>query len=301
MLMEFLQGGDLIALLIKKHRLSVEETRFYMAELLEALDAVHKHGFVHRDVKPDNVVLGSDGHIKLLDFGLCKEALNDSNVTQIEDLQELSTSPDHNAVPPQENRRAQLKSQVGTPQYMAPEVYLGEYTYKADFWSLGIIMHECLIGIQPFNAGRTTGLDGISIIRHKVLNWERFFPQILLRGMQKGHINDEVAQLLGNIICDEDHRYDAAQIRADPFFRDVDFSHLRELTPPFVPQVTSPSDATCFDDFEDRPLPQPTSHMMDTSLDWTNYDFDRRTHELQKPDLDLDTMSRNLVQFRRQD
>jgi len=299
MLMEFLQGGDLIGLLIKKKRFNMKETQFYMAELLEALDTVHKQGFVHRDVKPDNIVLGSDGHIKLLDFGLCKQALTDSNADHLADLQEMPTLHEHSAVLPQTSRRAQLRSSVGTPQYMSPEVYKGEYTHKADLWSLGIIMHECLVGVVPFHAGMMQGFEGISIMRHKILQWNNFFPEILARGRQKGYINDEVASLMVNIICDEGRRYDAPQIRAHPFFRDLDFNNLHDLTPPFVPQITSPADTSCFDDFGERPLPQPTCPMKDTSLDWTDYDFDRRAHELQKPELDMDAITSNLVQFRR--
>lgn len=71
MVMEFLQGGDLLTHLQNRKTFSLEETRFYMAELLEALDTVHRSGFVHRDVKPDNIVLMANGHLKLLDFGLC--------------------------------------------------------------------------------------------------------------------------------------------------------------------------------------------------------------------------------------
>jgi len=299
MLMEFLQGGDLIGLLTKKKRFNVKETRFYMAELLEALDTVHKQGFVHRDVKPDNIVLGSDGHIKLLDFGLCKQALTGLNVDHLADLQELPALHEHSPVLPQMNRRAQLRSSVGTPQYMSPEVYMGEYTHKADLWSLGIIMHECLVGVVPFDAWMMQGSDSINIMKYKILQWNHFFPEILARGRQKGYVNDLAASLLVNIICDEGHRYGAPQIRAHPFFRGLNFNNLHDLAPPFVPQITSPADTSCFDDFGERPLPQPTSPMKDTSLDWTDYDFDRRAHELQKPELDMDAITSNLVKFKR--
>jgi len=69
--MEYLPGGDLMNLLIKREILSEAETRFYMAELIQAVQAVHKHGYIHRDLKPDNILIGADGHIKLSDFGLC--------------------------------------------------------------------------------------------------------------------------------------------------------------------------------------------------------------------------------------
>merc|ERR1712176_1518629 len=108
--MEFLQGGDLIGHLLKRKRFSQDETSFYMAELLEALHTVHRCGFVHRDVKPDNVVLTKEGHLKLLDFGLCRQDPQQLlNEVQLESI----TGTDS---------RARLKSMVGTPQYMAPEV-----------------------------------------------------------------------------------------------------------------------------------------------------------------------------------
>ena len=75
MLMEFLQGGDLISILIERKRLTEAETRFYFAQLLEALDYIHSLGFVHRDIKPDNICFSRQGHLKLLDFGLCKEVM----------------------------------------------------------------------------------------------------------------------------------------------------------------------------------------------------------------------------------
>lgn len=70
--MEFLQGGDLMTVLMKKDILSEEEAKFYISELIMAVDSVHKMNFIHRDLKPDNVLIGKDGHIKLSDFGLCK-------------------------------------------------------------------------------------------------------------------------------------------------------------------------------------------------------------------------------------
>jgi len=70
--MEYLQGGDLMTLLMKKDILTEEEAKFYTAETIMAIDAVHKLSYIHRDLKPDNVLIGADGHIKLSDFGLCK-------------------------------------------------------------------------------------------------------------------------------------------------------------------------------------------------------------------------------------
>merc|ERR1719443_164684 len=105
-----------------------------MAELLEALDTVHQCGFVHRDVKPDNVVLTTQGHLKLLDFGLCRQE------------PPVSTLDASNQSGTETSKRKQLRSMVGTPQYMAPEVFEADYGAEADIWSLGIITYECLVG-----------------------------------------------------------------------------------------------------------------------------------------------------------
>lgn len=74
--MEFLAGGDLMTVLMKKDILTEEESKFYTAELVLAVASVHKMNYIHRDLKPDNVLLAKDGHIKLSDFGLCKQTVN---------------------------------------------------------------------------------------------------------------------------------------------------------------------------------------------------------------------------------
>lgn len=73
--MEYLPGGDLMTLLMKKDILSEEEAKFYIAESILAIDAVHKLSYIHRDLKPDNILIDRNGHIKLTDFGLCKHTV----------------------------------------------------------------------------------------------------------------------------------------------------------------------------------------------------------------------------------
>jgi serine/threonine kinase 38 len=74
LIMEFLAGGDLMTLLMRKDVLDEETSRFYIAETILAIESVHKHNYIHRDLKPDNILLDKDGHVKLTDFGLCKHA-----------------------------------------------------------------------------------------------------------------------------------------------------------------------------------------------------------------------------------
>jgi serine/threonine kinase 38 len=74
--MEYLPGGDLMNVLIKKDILTEEEAKFYISELVLAIDSIHKMNYIHRDLKPDNILIARDGHLKISDFGLCKETVN---------------------------------------------------------------------------------------------------------------------------------------------------------------------------------------------------------------------------------
>jgi serine/threonine kinase 38 len=90
--MEFLQGGDLMTLLMRKDVLTEDESRFYIAETILAIESVHKHNYIHRDLKPDNILLDRNGHIKLTDFGLCKHAqIRSSPLTRV-NTNELSVN-----------------------------------------------------------------------------------------------------------------------------------------------------------------------------------------------------------------
>jgi Serine/threonine protein kinase len=121
--MEYLPGGDLMTILMKRDILPEEEARFYIAETILAVDSVHKLSYIHRDIKPDNVLIDKYGHIKLSDFGLCKNShvtgeglglrkLND------EEIKKLSAKNGE-----YKRNRVLAFSTVGTPDYIAPEVF----------------------------------------------------------------------------------------------------------------------------------------------------------------------------------
>ncbi|PAA71927.1 hypothetical protein BOX15_Mlig025666g1, partial [Macrostomum lignano] len=159
LVMEFLQGGDMMTLLIKRDTLGEDEAQFYVAETLLALNSIHSLGFIHRDVKPDNLLLDHRGHLKLSDFGLCT-GLKKSHRTDFYKNLSLAEPSDFswNAMDSRrkaeswKSKRRQLAySTVGTPDYIAPEVFLQKgYSSNVDFWSLGVIMYEMLIGFPPF-------------------------------------------------------------------------------------------------------------------------------------------------------
>ncbi|KAK9989941.1 hypothetical protein SO802_030180 [Lithocarpus litseifolius] len=161
LVMEYLNGGVLYSLK-KVGCLDEDVARIYIAELVLALEYLHSLGIVHHDLKPDNILIAQDGHIKLTDFGLSKIGLINSKM-DLSGPQTNGTTPDaHNPHAQQTDDRRQ-HSAVGTPDYLAPEILLGtehdlnsslSLGYAADWWSVGIILFELITGIPPFTAER---------------------------------------------------------------------------------------------------------------------------------------------------
>lgn len=185
--MEYLPGGDLMGLLMKEDIFPEMATKFYVAELVQAVASVHALGYIHRDLKPDNVLLDWNGHIKLTDLGLCKKvdapgmhgrgspqisesvSIHSSTAQEINQSQQVSNSPAHVASKPTHRERHLAYSTVGTPDYIAPEVLLQHgYGKSCDWWSLGVIMYECLVGYTPFYA------DEPVVTCRKILRWEQY-------------------------------------------------------------------------------------------------------------------------------
>jgi len=294
LIMEFLPGGDMMTLLMKKDTLSEEVSQFYVAETALAIDYIHKLGFIHRDIKPDNLLLDASGHIKLSDFGLCTglqkshrtEFYRDLSHSQIKpsDFQTSSGPMDskRRAESWKRNRRQLAYSTVGTPDYIAPEVFLQTgYTNSCDWWSLGVIMFEMLIGYPPFCSESPTDTY------KKIMLWKdtlTFPPEV--------PISEAAKQTVLKFCCDADSRVRSLNedIKALPFFRGVDWEHIRERPAAIPVHVKSIDDTSNFDDFPDVDLQIPSAketsaansslqnqNSQQTSKDWVfiNYTFKR--------------------------
>eukprot|EP00479_Gromia_sphaerica_P001070 TRINITY_DN1122_c0_g1_i8.p1 TRINITY_DN1122_c0_g1~~TRINITY_DN1122_c0_g1_i8.p1 ORF type:complete len:313 (-),score=85.69 TRINITY_DN1122_c0_g1_i8:300-1238(-) len=255
LVMEFLPGGDLMTILMKYDILTEEQTRFYIAETALSIHAVHNLNYVHRDLKPDNVLIGKDGHVKLSDFGLCK-AFGESQNNYMQqykdhakegdekDVESLKTAASHEAqkLNRKKAKREKMWSTVGTPDYIAPEVFAQTgYGQECDWWSLGVIMYECLVGYPPFYAD-----DAMATCR-KIVNWKK-----TLQFPIEARLSDDAVDLLKGLICGAKYRKTFVEIRKHKFFKGVDWEGYRDATvPPLKPSVKSEIDVQNFDNFDE--------------------------------------------------
>lgn len=223
MVMEYMPGGDLVNL-TSTYDVPEKWAKFYTAEVVLALDAIHSMGFIHRDVKPDNMLLDRNGHLKLADFGTCMKM--------------------------DETGMVHCDTAVGTPDYISPEVLKSQggdgcYGRECDWWSVGVFIYEMLVGDTPFYADSLVGTYS-KIMDHKnSLN----FPDDV-----------EISQEAKNIICafltDREIRLGRSgveEIKKHPFFKNDQwtFSTIRETSAPVVPELSSDIDTSNFDEIEE--------------------------------------------------
>ncbi|KAJ3340194.1 Serine/threonine-protein kinase [Gonapodya sp. JEL0774] len=256
LVMEFCPGGDMMNMLIKYDTFPEDVTRFYMAECVLAIESIHELGFVHRDVKPDNLLIDKDGHVKVSDFGLSTglhkmystEAWREGPPPVMEQgpdgsVKRIDVSRKDRLATWKKNRRAIAYSTVGTPDYMAVETFSQQgYSAECDWWSLGAIMFECLVGYPPF-CSETPHETYRKILNHRD---HLYFPEDV-------HVSREAEDLIRRLICDPQYRLPVADIKRHPFFRNVDWATIRNLRPPLVPELKSITDTSYFDEMPEVP------------------------------------------------
>ncbi|KAM6423572.1 citron Rho-interacting kinase isoform 6-T6 [Liasis olivaceus] len=219
LVMDYEPGGDLLSFLNRyEDQLDESTVQFYLSELVLAIHSVHQMGYVHRDVKPENILIDRTGHIKLVDFGSAAKMTVD--------------------------RMVDAKVPIGTPDYMAPEVLAAlnnnnnkaSYGSECDWWSLGVVAYEMIYGRSPFTEGTSTKTF------NNIMNFQRFlkFPEDV-------KVSNEFLDLLQSLLCGQKERLDYEGLCCHPFFSNVDWNAIHNSLPPFVPTVKCEDDTSNFD------------------------------------------------------
>ena len=258
LIMDYCPGGDLMNYLIRRDLLEESEARFYIAEIILCVDSLHKMNCIHRDLKPDNILIGEDGHLKLSDFGLSfisKERLFPLTQIKKNELQKeklcnniyFNDNIEKN-IPIEENEKTSQNknnkqrmafSNVGSPDYVAPEVINNEgYGEEIDWWSVGAIFYEMIIGFPPFFS------ENAQITCSKIKNYERylFIPR-------ERKISSEAKNLIKSFLTEPSKRLGVngiEEIKNHIFFKNFNWDKIREMRPPFIPELSTPDDTKYF-------------------------------------------------------
>lgn len=211
--MEYCPGGELFNLLQKKKLFTEDQTRFYAAQIVLAIECIHKNDIIYRDLKPENVLIDKDGYIRIADFGLSRADVNNPKAA---------------------------KSICGTPEYLAPEIlFKSGHGKPVDWWALGAIIFEMLTGLPPFYTDKREEL--FERIKFKQLT----YPQNLTKActnLLNGLFQKNPEKRLG-------FNTDAEEIKKHPWFINVNWDVLvrKEYKPPYKPVIENEEDVSNFD------------------------------------------------------
>jgi len=210
--MDYLPGGELFFHLRKERRFKVARARFYAAQITLGLGHLHENAIIYRDLKPENILLDAEGHVRLTDFGLAKENMA---------------------------KGVKATTFCGTPEYLAPEIVEGVGHEKAvDWWSLGILLFEMLVGCPPFFH------ENVQVMYSKIRSDEIPMPSMYLgppaRTIIKALLNRDPKRRLGA------GSKGLEDIQRQEFFKPIDWVKLykKETRPPFVPNVKGGADTS---------------------------------------------------------
>jgi len=217
--MEYVSGGDLMFHIMEKGKFSPEQTKLYAAEIALALMFLHDHKIIYRDLKLDNVMIDKEGHIKLTDFGMCKENMKPEDMTN---------------------------TFCGTPDYIAPEILLTQtgklYGMSVDWWSFGILVYEMLSGISPFGSDS----EDEGNVYHQILHSKLRFPNDI-----KGSTRKFIEELLvrdptKRLGC---HPKSETEIKKHDYFKNINWKDVeeRKVKPQFIPETKDEKDTSNFD------------------------------------------------------
>ncbi|KAH9763141.1 AGC kinase family protein [Citrus sinensis] len=287
LIMEYLPGGDVMTLLMREETLTETVARFYIAQSVLAIESIHKHNYIHRDIKPDNLLLDQNGHMKLSDFGLCKpldctnlSAINENEVLDDENLNESMDvdgrfpesgcgrrwkSPLEQLQHWQINRRKLAYSTVGTPDYIAPEVLLKKgYGMECDwlaYWnetlSCNYLSDIMLWSLGAIMYEMLVGYppfysdDPVTTCR-KIVHWKNH-----LKFPEEARLTPEAKDLICRLLCDVEHRLGtlgSEQIKAHPWFKDIAWDKLYEMEAAYKPEVNGVLDTQNFMKFDEMML-----------------------------------------------
>lgn len=287
-ILEYIPGGDMMTRLIQAQKFPEDHARFYIAEISLALQFVHNMKFIHRDIKPDNILIDLNGHIKLTDFGLCtgfrwthdiKYYKDDDKLAQdyYNDIKDYNTTITMRLTQRQQDHllRPRPLSCVGSPHYIAPEVLLNQLEHKmdgvderlSDWWSVGVILYEMIYSFCPFinldlvkKGTYNPSLDPTEDIQNRIIN---FKDNLVLPTKDDVNlfyaaepVSDEAQLLIRQLLCDSKDRLcrnGIQDLQRHSFFKGLDWDNIRKTEAPFIPTLKDENDTSHFPNIMNEP------------------------------------------------